>query len=99
MKRPFHFGSEGTSGFFNIPILKNRRKYPSFLVLFKLLNNKIEYKEILEKLNFRAKTNFTRNNNLLALKNIPNNYSFSSPTNSLNMSNANLIKLDIFFSI
>jgi len=66
-------------------------------ILFKLLKyNKIQCQELLEKLNFKVKTNFTKNNALFILKNTRTNYSFSSPINSL-MSTANSVILDLFF--
>lgn len=96
VERLSHSGYEGVSGFFNIPTLRNRRKYLAYIFLFNLLNNKIECQEILERLNFKAKIILTRNNDLFTLKIIRTNYSFSSPINSL-MSIANSVNLDLFF--
>lgn len=47
-----------------------------------LFNNQIECEEILQKLNFNIKTNFTRNNDLFTFENVRTNYTFFSRLNA-----------------
>lgn len=53
----------------NITTIENRRKINDIIFLCKLLKNKIDLPEILQKINFKAQKRHTRNcNSLLAIK-------------------------------
>jgi len=53
MERQPNTGYNRGLEFFNTTFLKNRRKYLNLNFLFKLINNKIDYSPLLEKINFK----------------------------------------------
>lgn len=82
----------------NVSTLESRRTVGDCVALFKILNNKIDCPDLLEKINFRVPAANTRNNALFQTRYVPTNYLYYSPLSRLHRSGNSLIKnnIDIF---
>jgi hypothetical protein len=96
VQRPPHSPYDGVLGFFKISTLKTRRNYFNIIFLYKLLQNKIDCPQLLERIHFKINYKNSRNRDPFFINNVKAKYLFSSPANTL-MAIGNSTNLDLFY--